>query len=319
MPLNTTILELVSVRNLDEVVQNVEHHRTQSVDCKRKNWPADDLLHSQWSQFENLPFGIEEITSGSGTKEKFICLEAWTERAKNKIVDTKGEILPREDRINEFRSIVLFFELDDSVFCIVFSRTTNIVNAIVQDLLQPWTEVSENSRFALGYDIFYWLVKKFMQNERRIGDNPRVEIRAFTGFSGESSDKRSLMTGEGDKIGNVLATLAVLFSEDPLKTIKLELIYEWERVTFEFSRFGSCRIWTDHEGKLLFGIPKYHQGLLLTLLIYKQVIPTIATFYREEIKNGLWNPEIRKSFAESIGKIIVERIETELQVAVNKE
>lgn len=316
MAISVTILKLDRVENLEDASQKLLAGSRLDVRPEKVEWPLNDYLQRRWRAHDNQPLGVNEITSGTDETFRYIFVNAFVERARRVVKDDQGQFLNRPDRINAVTADALFFEHNENVYCALYiSNRGTKLNTILKDLLKEeiWGPITV---FPTDYHIFddtyYWIINKFLSGNRVISDAPFMRIETFTGYTGTSSDEAHSMTGEGERISAMLGTLAFIFSNDPFKSLKLHGTFIEESLLFNLSSNGYVEIFeNDYDGRFCVGTDEQVK-ILLTLLIYKIVIPHIAYTYQQALENDEWSAERRTDFIRQTGNDIIDRVQREL-------
>ncbi|HFT5902387.1 TPA: hypothetical protein ACGSMF_003513 [Bacillus cereus] len=303
--LNDALIKLLSGANLDERPDKVP-------------WPIGDSLHKRWLPANTGdPLGINTVTSGTGEAYNYIHVQAIVERAKTTVKDENEQFLDRSERINVVKSNVLFFEHDRSIYAAIYMNLTksNIskINYIIKDLFIPriWGDVTLlPADFNINDNIYYWLLNKFILDDKVISTSPPMSIKTFTGYNGAASDNGHTVVGEGERISALLGTLAFIFGDDSFKSLKLHVGVNGNNILFELEHFGNVRIY-EFDGDFFAGNIE-HENILLTLLIYKTIIPKILAGFSAAERLKEWTELSKREFITSVGQMIIDRVSTKI-------
>ncbi len=314
--ISVTILKLDRVENLEDASRKLLAGSRLDVRPDRVEWPINDYLQRRWRGHDNQPLGVNEITSGTEETFRYIYVNAFVERAKRVVKDDQGNFLNRPDRVNTITADALFFEHNNSVYCgLYISNRGTKLNTIMKDLFKEeiWGNITVlPTDYHILDDTYYWILNKFLSGNRIISENPFMRVETFTGYTGTSSDEAHSMTGEGERISAMLGTLAFIFSNDPFKSLKLHITFDEERLLFNLASNGYVEIIeNDYDGRFCIGTDDQIK-ILLTLLIYKKVIPHIGETYQQALDSDEWSTEKRTEFIRETGNGIIDRVQREL-------
>ncbi|AUS27048.1 hypothetical protein MMB75_05510 [Paenibacillus sp. P2(2022)] len=173
----------------------------------------------------------------------------------------------------------------------------------------------EPSDYKLSKDFFYWLLNVFTRNNKLVSFNPSIRIRSWTGFHGTTQDTVHKLMGEGEHISAILGTLAFLFMDDPFKSLSLSIQYENERIPVHLWANGSLSIHDyEYEGMFANAYQDEKRKVLLSILMYTEVLPALFQAYQQAITNNKWNEQAKEEFRNYIGDEIITRVKSELQI-----
>ncbi|OMD83450.1 hypothetical protein BSK49_24505 [Paenibacillus odorifer] len=331
--ISITPVRLTSFTNLNEIRDVLQEYNNLDKAVQKEGWPTDERLTKRWYPIRPYEFNITQRETGTGEIENFIVAEAYTERVKfrkfwfkaddegeenqddeneEEELDDQVELVPKKERITVTRANCIFFELNAQIFCAILLSPGPKFKRIVKDLLPQniWGEtIMFPPEFQMPDDLLYWLLNKFINGGRRLGNTPLVFIREWLGFHGTTQDNTHRLTGEGEQISAILGTLAFLFMNDPLKALSLDIQYEDERLTTHYGINGNCKIdESEYQGVIANRYIDMDRQALLILLIYKKIIPSIVGYYDQSCDHGEWNEGLRREFTEGIGQTIIQRI-----------
>lgn len=305
--------------SLTDVKNLLIQYRDLSINCDKQGWPEGDRLRRIWTpknpgeSIDIKSFNFENKTYN------YIFLNALVERAKNNILDSNNNLLDRDKRINPSKADVLFYEYNQKVYMIVYLNLVKYnpkLNAILKDLLKEeyWGERTVLPvEYHITDDMYYWMLYKIMSEQNEIEASPKVDLKTFTGFNGTISETNGdhSMIGEGERISALLSTLAFIFGDDSLKSLKLEMcIKDEDSYSFELSYQGNIILY-EHNVNGSYGVNNIvEEQAKQTLIIYKVLIPVIfkAFAFATNIENNLWNSEIKKQFLQDVGQQIILRV-----------
>lgn len=313
------LIKLDNINSIDEASVKLFENSNLDARPEKGEWPDGDNLRKRWlpgSAGESI--GVNEIEYNDEVKFKYIYSKAYVERAKNVVRDQNSQWLERSDRINKVESEVLFFEHDNDVFIAVYMNLTKSLyklNFIIKDLLKEniWGSVTIlPSIFHISDSTYYWLLSKFLTGDNILSENPNMVINSFTGYRGAAADEAHLMSGEGERISALLGTLAFIFGDDTLKSLRLSIIFDnKENFLFELANKGNIHL-IEYEGEI--SLDELHEEkILLTLILYKKIIPGIISSYEKAEREQEWNGQKKLEFINSVGEQIIVKVNEEME------
>ncbi|WP_078382321.1 hypothetical protein [Sutcliffiella halmapala] len=313
------LVRLDSITTIEEASKKVFENSNLDARPERGEWPSGETLRKRWqpgSREETI--GVNTIKYNEEINFKYIYLTAYVERAKTTVKSPNDQWLDRSDRINKAESDVLFFEHDNNVYIAVYMNMTKSqykLKFILKDLLREdiWgTTTLLPPVFHITDSTYYWLLSKFLTGDKILSENPNMEIKSFTGYSGGHKDNEHSMSGEGERIHALLGTLAFIFGDDTLKSLRLSIKFnENENFLFELAHQGNVRL-IEYEGEISFE-EIHKEKILLTLILYKQIIPGIIKSFEKAEKDKDWNSQIKLQFIDYVGEQIIVKVSEEMK------
>lgn len=313
--------------SLNEVVELLSNNRIRRETVQKEDWPIDELLIKEWQSPSGNNIEVKTIRVNEQDFQ-YIFVRAYVERAKRIIKDGRNELLERDKRINLTKSDVIFFESNNKIYMILYLNlvknnlklNTIIKDLLVEDIWGTLTELPPN--FNVTDDQYYWMLYKIMSNLNQITEQPSMELKTFTGFNGTINETNGdhSVNGEGERISALLSTLAFIFGDDSLKSLKLEVcINDNDSYLFELGRKGNVVLYENNYN----GNHQLNNLIELqakqTLVIYKVIIPAIFAAFQSDEDGEDWNPEIKKLFLRGVGQQIIERVNISLGEDANLE
>ena len=164
-----------------------------------------------------------------------------------------------------------------------------------------------------------WLIKKVYDNENKFSVNKEgsneteLTITSVIGFKGNTEDKISKVTADGNTVMKLMSSLTFLLESEDLVFIKLKVSTTNHRaIIFKLQKNGAVDIDIDnYRGSYLDGTPQSIEDLpiKLFLLIYLEIIPILNKWHAEDKDNNLWNDSVYNAFLNKLGKDLKSRIE----------
>nr|WP_143861244.1 hypothetical protein [Nosocomiicoccus ampullae] len=132
------------------------------------------------------------------------------------------------------------------------------------------------------------------------------------GFKGNSQDKVSKLTADGNTVMNLISSLTFLLESDSMEFIKIKISTDNHRsIVFKLNTNGSVNIVIDdYRGQ--YKKEDIKREILIskvTLLIYLEIIPALNKWYSEDKENKLWNKQEYNKFLDELSKDIKEKID----------
>ncbi|MEK4739911.1 MULTISPECIES: hypothetical protein [Bacillus] len=278
------------------------------------NW-NDRPLSSSITEIPNFNLANPEVIEFSGREVKYLFFNCSTERARKEEYwyGFEGLLKPREERVNQYQAEVLLFEYNNEVKCIVFKGVT-LAKTILTDCLpiDRWGE-RDVAQLPVTEDLLYWIFKRYIDlRQSPLSPQHNMYVTALKSYAGKTRDNVNAMRGMGNRISTILGTLAFLFNNENLKAVRPQLQYEGEVMLIEVSLTGTCRIWEEeYQGRWLM-----HGGNRLTNILamycFVVIIPNLIDSYRENIARGVWSPQLKVEFLQSLGNEIKDQVDAEL-------
>ncbi|MDU2591728.1 MAG: hypothetical protein E7C86_03825 [Paeniclostridium sordellii] len=217
---------------------------------------------------------------------------------------------------------ILMYSIDGSkVKMNVFRGNTNTTNIIRPYFNQPhWGELGDfkENKLEVTEDLLFWLFKMYIDTKTislsKIDD---IYINALKGYSGVTKDNNNRVRGEGERISEILGTLAFLLNNDPLKMLrpKIYLKYgsETHDILLELKMSGTIKIDSrNYKGSFLGVYSDEELVAILSLLCSEFIIPKLIQSHRDALIDDRWNISLKKDFLQRIGTEIQNRVQFEL-------
>lgn len=170
-------------------------------------------------------------------------------------------------------------------------------------------EITEHP-FKITDDIIIWMIYKVLnaQSESLVEDCHLI-LQKIIGFKGSTNDRLAEVKGTGNKILNLLSTLAFLFENENVSNIKPKIEYEREIIDISMDLNGSVDIdLENYIGQYVYDIEEEKNAKVI-LTVFLEVIPKILTAYHLDIENKEWSVEKKITFFNSIGSSILAKIQ----------
>lgn len=290
-----------SEKNMDEIIENMLNYQEWHI-------PEKDPLTN-----ENLSFSIRK----SFTTNKEIIINGSTIHY-NYLKYEYERVRPGEEE-NELRSSRIY---PLSGFVITYTdgvKTQYIINrsgnANTKTILRKLNdysgrlEVTEN-QFKISEDLFIWMISKVLnEGDESIDEDTVIYLKQIIGFKGATTDKLATVIGSGNRIMNLLSTLAFLFENEKVTYIRPIVEYENDTIEFSMDINGTIDIDLDtYVGDFMMD-PEYEREAKVILKTSLEILPKIITNYYLDRENEVWSDDIRKEFFKGIGEKIQYKID----------
>lgn len=294
-----------TLRGNREVIRNVRGWETDALRSEVREVNGFNLFEHETIQIENDPI-------------QYIFFEAYTERKKNQEYwyNPNGSLKEdREERINSYQSYVLIFQLNESIYGIVFSGI-NRAKAIVKDTFtnETWGNV-EPVEIEVTEDLLYWIFKRYIDTPREsLSTNDQVFVTALESYMGKTRDNVNAMRGEGSRISTILGTLAFLFNNENLKAIRPAIQYGNERVLLEIGLTGTFKTWSkSYRGQHFRALTGQRKENAIAIFIFSKIIPLLIACYEENKRHNQWSPQLKVDFVRRLGTMIRDKVDSVLE------
>ncbi|UAK17542.1 hypothetical protein [Sporolactobacillus terrae] len=278
-----------------------------------------------WYEYENDPITGEQLNVNIDKKfseNRTMELNGHT-MTFNYIEYDFEKVRPGEER-NEMRSSRIF---SLSGFILVYSdgektqyitnRSNNTSTLTILRKLNNYKKKLEITANPLSItdDMFTWMIYKVLNSrEESFDDESHLTLDRIIGFKGATTDKLAEIKGTGNRVMNLLSTLAFLFENESVSYISTRINYDHETIELAMSLSGSIDIDLDsYVGNYLFD-SDYERFSKVILETFLEVIPKIIATYYTEKENNDWSVELKNNFFVEIGTTIQETINEKLQL-----
>ncbi|WP_322395689.1 hypothetical protein, partial [Clostridium perfringens] len=158
----------------------------------------------------------------------------------------------------------------------------------------------------------YWMYKLNIENSTRdsVDSGNTLYIHSLKRYTGSSKDQGNTLTGEGDRISDILGTWAFLLDND-VKLLKARIIYH------KPNALHSLIMQIQLTGTLKFDLASYNgpfqylndNNKLMSassILITEFIIPLLINSYQEALNNYTWCPPVKLDFIDRISRKIID-------------
>lgn len=226
------------------------------------------------------------------------------------------------DEVQETQLII--FSVKENIFMNVL-RGKNSVPKIIKEYFNhdDWGCIKERI-FDIDEDFLYWIFKSYIDTrEIPIVEDKEIYVTGLKSYKGVVRDLGTSLKGHGERICDILSTLAFLLNDDELKMVAPKLTYVTyaanEKNSIHFSiyltgtiRFDIC----NYDGDLMdyeeYKIENQEMPFILSILISDYLLPQIIKGYNTAIKDNYWNHSIKRDFLRRVGIEIRRRVDNEI-------
>ncbi len=226
------------------------------------------------------------------------------------------------DEVQETQLII--FSVNEQVFMNVL-RGKNSVPKITKEYFDDtnWGSIKERI-FNIDEDFLYWIFKSYIDTrEIPIVEDKEIYVTGLKSYKGVVRDLGTSLKGHGERICEILSTLAFLLNDDELKMVAPKLTYVTytadEKNSIHFSiyltgtiRFDICNYDGDLMNHEKYGIETEKMPYILSILISDYLMPQIIKGYRMAKKDNYWNSSIKRDFLRRVGIEIRIRVDNEI-------
>lgn len=294
---------------MEEILENMlnyEHWLTPEVDpltddylryLVRKIFEENQIitLNNQEFTYNYIEYEYERVRPGEETNEM----------RSSRIYSISGYIIIYTDGINT----QCITDRSGGDYTKTILRKINNYSKKLELTLNPFT-ISE--------DMFIWMIYRVLNyGEISLDEDSLLLLQKIIGFKGSTNDRLAEVKGTGNKIMNLLSTLAFLFENEQVSFIKPRIEYEKETVEISLDLNGTIDIdFETYIGNHLMR-QEYEKKSIVTLITFLEIIPKILTSYHndKEKEDAPWSIDEKVRFFTSIGESIQEKIIEKIKLA----
>ncbi|WP_427127938.1 hypothetical protein ACQCPQ_31055 (plasmid) [Priestia megaterium] len=172
------------------------------------------------------------------------------------------------------------------------------------------------SPFNITEDVFTWMIYRVLNyGENSLEDDTHLSLKKIIGFKGATQDRLAEVRGTGNKIMNLLSTLAFLFENEHVSFIKPVVEYQHETIEISLDLYGTIDIdFESYTGNYIMH-QEEEKNSLITLITFLEIIPKILTRYRNDLDNEEWSIDEKVNFFTGIGADIQVKIKEKISAA----
>lgn len=173
--------------------------------------------------------------------------------------------------------------------------------------------------FTISEDMFIWMIYRVLNyGEISLDDDSHLLLQKIIGFKGATNDKLAEVKGTGNKIMNLLSTLAFLFENEQVSFIKPRIEYQKETVEISLDFNGVIDIdFESYTGNYLLR-QDYEKKSIVALITFLEIIPKILTSFHNDKDDKVWSPDEKVNFFSNIGASIQAKIKEKIAEAASE-
>lgn len=307
--MNFSFFNFHDIQDLDVFKDKLISHVPITKNSERYN---NEPLTSRVNVLEDRPLSDICELHMNAERVRYIIFEASTERVKDfSNWFTSDNILKaREDRVVPLTVKILAFQIENQIICAVFSGIQSA--KIIIGNCFPHENWGQTSPIDSGVteDTLYWIFKRHIDSPREnLSRQNRLYITSLESYMGKTRDQVHAVRAEGIRISTILGTLAFLFNNEELKSIRPAIQFGNEKVLIELTLTGTMKTWPLHyTGPAFQHLVGLEKEIALIIFIYHKIIPNIILSYNDHIQSNSWSPQLKVDFIRRLGNIITEKV-----------
>ncbi|MED4402073.1 hypothetical protein [Metabacillus fastidiosus] len=225
----------------------------------------------------------------------------------------------RSSRIYSISGYIIIYTDGINTQCITDRSGNDGTKTILRKLnnYNKRLELTSNP-FRIDEDMFTWMIYRVLNySEDSLDDESRLVLQQIIGFKGSTNDRLAEVKGTGNRIMNLLSTLAFLFENEQVSFIKPRINYENETIEISLDLNGTIDIdFETYVGNYIMR-QDYEKKSIVTLITFLEIIPKILTSYHndKEKEDTPWSIDEKVCFFTSIGESIQEKIIEKIKLA----
>ncbi|MCM2979140.1 hypothetical protein M3592_27475 [Priestia aryabhattai] len=298
-------LNKVFSRQHNELLSHVKKDESQVASMHE----TEKYFNYTWKEIGEL----EEIkvpkinTNGNLTGEIILYQKATAnlEYTKKRRKDSKGNFLPKSERVNDLDIESLFFEKENEVYVLVITSNDYNISRF-KKLIGEENISQENLEYSLDPDIFNWLFYVYTERNGKLNENTSLEN--ISGFVGNISDDANVFTGTSYQTTELIATKAFISNGGELKKITLRVRDTDIDITCMVNEYSNIVINCKTSSKLRI-MDGTDEVTFLLLYLYGYLILRLKQLYMNESDSFIkeHNPKFSKKIGIDVIKSIVEK------------
>ncbi len=259
----------------------------------------EKTFYYNWTEVKKEKITFVETESETIAKE---ILEAHAELEYPKLrkKDSQGMILPKKDRVQETSIKVIFFEMEGSIYLLIFTsneaHTDRVQKLIGQNLIK---EVDE--KYQIESDLFNWLFYRYSVFKGELSNE--LIVKNISGFTGNSIDEHNVFKSSSDQTSDLIVTKAFISNGEMLKNVTTRINNTEGEFVFSIDQNSNVSLFVRQS------FIYFNSGDLDTTLpvyLYNVLIPAIKEIYIEHSKEFLGIE--KKQFSVKIGLEVIQSI-----------
>lgn len=298
-------LNKVFSRQHNELLSHVKKDENQVASMHE----TEKYFNYTWKEIGEL----EEIkvpkinTNGNLTGEIILYQKATAnlEYTKKRRKDSKGNFLPKSERVNDLDVESLFFEKENEVYVLIITSNDYNISRF-KKLIGEQNISRKNPEYSLDPDIFNWLFYVYTERKGKLNENTSLEN--ISGFVGNITDDANVFTGTSYQTTELIATKAFISNGGELKKITLRVRDTDIDITCMVNEYSNIVINCKTSSKLRL-MDSTDEVTFLLLYLYGYLILRLKQLYMNESDSFIkeHNPKFSKKIGIDVIKSIVEK------------
>ena len=218
--LTCKLFKLTGITSLADVEKNIlnksyaEALKISTKDTKQAETLSDDDKNFYYIWEDSSELNEIELTEANEESDEnigqFMFATANIEYTKKRKKNSKGQFLPKAERVNYTQVMTYFFCMNDSVYIIICTSNEFHVER-VKKLIGTNYIAKHDHTYDIQPDLFNWLFFKFTQNKGSLADG--LKLMNISGFIGNIGDEQNIFKGTSDQTSELIITKAFISNE----------------------------------------------------------------------------------------------------------
>lgn len=296
----------VSGKNMEEILDNIMDYKT---------WYSEDEDPYDSSK---LKYDVEKVFSENqsielnGSQVQFNMIKYEYEKLRPGAANQSM----RTTRIQNLSgTVVIYSDGETTQYIINRAYTSNTLSTLRKINNYSKKSLITEDRYNVSEDFFMWMIYKFLDRPgQALDESGEIIIESIIGFKGQTDDELAEMSGNGNKIMNLISSLLFLFENESVFQLKTKIRWKQEN-SIEY-----LELYLNSNNTIDTDVDKYTGQYILQdegtriaktlLMISLEVIPKMMAVYTTEKDDGTWSERKKKQF---FVKMVGEKILTTLK------
>lgn len=314
-----TLLKLkktfTSISDVQARILNREHHEPLSI--KKIPEGADQNEVTFKYEWHNSS-GHEEIKfENTDQNFKYLKVTSYCEFSTRRVFDpTSGDLLPKSDRLNTALIEVLFVEIENEMYAVVFSSDfydlRRVKKLIDENSIEPLTSIHNTHS-----DLFHWLFFKYIKED--YGLDEKINIDNINGFTGTVINDENMFEGRSSQTAELIITKAFITNGYPITSIQTDLQISDASINFYLNEVldgKELKIVVAKKSSITNILNNEEIEYVVPMYIFFYLIPTVVNLYKSVEKEFLLNA--KTDFSKEIGIEVIKTIMAKNNISVEE-
>lgn len=222
------------------------------------------------------------------------------EYPKKKKIDSQGMILPKKDRVNDTLVRVVFFEIENSIYLLIFSSNETHIDR-VQKLIGANLIKNVDKSYQIEPDFFNWLFYRYSLFNGELSEEFKVDN--ISGFIGNSVDEHNIFKSSSDQTSELIITKAFISNGEILKNVTVKITSTEGEFVFSIDDNSNISLFLN-QSMMYFN--SSNPELVIPVYLYSIMIPFTKEIYKEISKEFI--DKDKKHFSVKIGLEVIQSI-----------